>query len=450
MRRGGADEREAAPGGVALLQQIRGIADPARSRAFELVPESDVPHARLRERDAHVPGPAFGRAPAQGLQRAQRREVARRVVVLGGGGEPRRFASPLDGGDARHGLRELLPARALAPGAAVPVTILRDVDDARPEPRELLGPEAAPLERPLPEALREDVGVLHELAQRLGLPGIAQIQMDLALAVAGVHLEEIDRRKSRRGDVERVGAVLRQRPRTRGSGEHAREIEHADSGERPRSERQRLGRGVADPEDLHGGPRGEPAALRAGRPLLDGAHRSAAHAPCGERVLEREGIALRSRRHDGVAVGIGRQSQLLQDARPVVEARVQVDEASVAARMDGRDRIRREGAQRRVAVDAEQRVADQRRGGVAHVDAQRLGSAAAELPEPIGCLAHQAERNRGSLREMKRRLEDRIVARDLEVGRFIEAETGELCGASDRTPIHLARMPQPAIRGSRP
>lgn len=81
---------------------------------------------------------------------------------------------------------------------------------------------------------------------------------------------------------ERAGAS---RPR-----EHARQIEHADAGERARARRQWLGRAVADLDDLQERKPGDDDALRMRGPFLLRAHHAARAASLDDRCLECERV----------------------------------------------------------------------------------------------------------------------------------------------------------------
>ena len=127
-------------------------------------------------------------------------------------------------------------------GPFVAVAVDRGVHQAGSQRGELLRAEAAPRERAAAVALGEDVGALHERAQPLGVGGIVEIQVRRALAVTRVHHERRDEGQLRRADPQHVGAVRGERAPAGRPGEHAGEIERADSRQRPRSRRQRLGR----------------------------------------------------------------------------------------------------------------------------------------------------------------------------------------------------------------
>jgi hypothetical protein len=71
----------------------------------------------------------------------------------------------------------------------------RDVDEARPQLDELLRREPALPEGARPVPLREDVGLADEVAQRLELLGLPQVELRRELAVAGIVLLVADVRR---------------------------------------------------------------------------------------------------------------------------------------------------------------------------------------------------------------------------------------------------------------
>ena len=106
----------------------------------------------------------------------------------------------------------------------------RHIDQPRPDRGQCLGRQAATTECPRPVALRENI--------RICLPGraecrhqrcSAQIEMRRELAVAGVEFLVAKIRQMRAGDLEHIGAVLRERARACWAGKHPRQVEHADA-----------------------------------------------------------------------------------------------------------------------------------------------------------------------------------------------------------------------------
>ena len=131
------------------------------------------PLADLGERDAHQPAAALARAARQRHHRAERHQVAGAIV------------------DRRHRIelraRRLARARSRPGGSVMPLTVCttvskprrdahgplwpkareRDIDEARPQRRQLLGRQAAAAQRAGPVALREHIGLAHQPAQGL-------------------------------------------------------------------------------------------------------------------------------------------------------------------------------------------------------------------------------------------------------------------------------------------
>ena len=84
------------------------------------------------------------------------------------------------------------------------------VDDPRPQPGEVEGSKAHPLQRALSIALTEDVAVGDQGLELLQPGGVGQVQPRRELPVVDVADEELGRRQLWRGHVENVCAVLRQ------------------------------------------------------------------------------------------------------------------------------------------------------------------------------------------------------------------------------------------------
>ena len=127
----------------------------------------------------------------------------------------------------------------------------RDIDEPRPQPRELLRGETAIAQRPRPIPLREHVGLAHQPAQGLEIIGLPQIEPRRQFAVAGIVFLIVARRDVRRGDLQNVGAVLGERTGACRTGQHAGQVEDADARQGPVALRQFLHRSLANLEDLH-------------------------------------------------------------------------------------------------------------------------------------------------------------------------------------------------------
>ena len=77
--------------------------------------------------------------------------------------------------------------RRFAHGAFVAVGAERDVNDARPQPRDLFRAEAIALHGTRPIALHKNVGVTREAAKRLAPRRLAEIDEGRELAAPIVH-----------------------------------------------------------------------------------------------------------------------------------------------------------------------------------------------------------------------------------------------------------------------
>ena len=269
--------------------------------------------------------------------------------------------------------------------------------------------------------------------------------MTRALPGIGVDHERLDRRLLRRAHVQHVGAVFGERACAGGTGEHAREIEHAHTAERPRARlrsrraRERLGIGVADSQHLDERRARERDALRMRAPFLGAAQARAAEAAFGERVLERLRVPGRDRGGDRVAsVGAGEQRE-----RSFVQSReaaVQVDPAVARAVK------RRAGAGvawKRGTRGAQQQERQQRRGSRARVDLDALRRTSARAPEVCRDGGLRAEHRGSRLADAKARREDRVGARHLQRvgGRGAPERVEEFAGpAGRRRCVHRATL----------
>jgi len=104
--------------------------------------ESVDPPPRLGERDPHEVAAARPRPSRERHHRPEGREVSRRVVERLSGKVFRPIQArcgPALVSDATHRLDQAVEPATLSPGSDVAVGAQGDVDDARPEPRQLLG-----------------------------------------------------------------------------------------------------------------------------------------------------------------------------------------------------------------------------------------------------------------------------------------------------------------------
>ena len=221
-------------------RQLFGQAAPAPSGSAAV----DDPLPDARERDAHQPAAALAARARERHADAEGHQVAADVVDRRNRQELRLAVLAEALRDAAHRLHDAVEAAPPAPRAALAPRGERDADDARPQRGERLGREAARGERAGAVGLREDVASapacagVHDLRR-------AQVEARGALADAGVELDQARVGQVRGADLQHVGAVLGEAARAGRAGEHARQVEHADAGERPR--RRRRGSGGASP-----------------------------------------------------------------------------------------------------------------------------------------------------------------------------------------------------------
>ena len=216
----------------------------------------------------------------------------------------------------------------------------------------------------------------------------------------GVDDKRLHRRQMRGGDVEHVGTVGGERARADRAGDHAGEVQHLDAGERTIAGRERLRRRVADLFDGEQRQARHRAALRMGVPFGERARRGDDEAGYGGRVLQLERLpTIDGTLHRG-AVIVGAKE--FQCAGAVMrQVGVQPDPAAVAGTIDADGLVAM--LMRQLAVDAQVALAAKFDAGVAHVDADALPAAGAQMPQFVGgesCggngrLRHGADRERG-------------------------------------------------------
>src|SRR5262245_30559296 len=120
---------------------------------------------------------AVGSKIAGGVVAGRRWQQSRAVGALG---------SSAFKAKARHGLRHLLPAAAMAEWPIGAVAVDRGIDDARPECRDLFRPEAELGNHARPVALREHIGLSYQRPQTVAVLSLQQIEETATLAVAGI------------------------------------------------------------------------------------------------------------------------------------------------------------------------------------------------------------------------------------------------------------------------
>ena len=137
-------------------------------------------------------------------------------------------------------------------------------------------------------------------------------------------------------DLHHVGAMLGQGARAGRPRQHAREVEHADAGQRAVALGQRLRRAVADAHDLHQRQGGDGVGLRMLLPFGLRAHHAAGALGGDDRLLEVGGVPFGHRsRHRGAILG---HAQHAECGRAMVgEIAMQVAPAPVARAIAAHD-----------------------------------------------------------------------------------------------------------------
>ena len=123
----------------------------------------------------------------------------------------------------------------------------RDIDQARPQRRQLLGRQAAAAERSWPIALREHIGLAHQPTQDFEIARVAKIEMGRQLAPPRIGYQHS--RQIGAGHEQDVGTVRGQCAAADRPGDHPCQIEHARAGKGALRGTERLRRCVADPLD---------------------------------------------------------------------------------------------------------------------------------------------------------------------------------------------------------
>ena len=226
--------------------------------------------------------------------------------------------------------------------------------------------------------LGEHVGPARERLQRRDAFRAPQVDVRRQLADAGIELDHAGVGQVRGAYLEHVGAVLGEAAGAGGARQHAREVQHAHPRQRPGRRGERLGRRVADALDLEQRLSRDCFGVRMARPLLPAAHESGTAAGGMDRLLERLALPCCARFLGIRPVGPGIENP--QGGVTVVrEVAVDADPA-IRDRVEAAQRI--PGRRRWFAVDAKVVRAAQRDRRAAKVDADALGPAAAQLPDP--------------------------------------------------------------------
>ena len=212
------------------------------------------PAPGLRQRHADVPTAAFARLARLRHHRAKRHQVAGDMIENLRG----QFLRAVDPGrlslrmvEARCGLHQRVKAATFRPWSHMAVGRKRHIDDAWIDPPRLFRREAETGERARAIALRKDIGLRQQFLQLVPALVVLEIDKGRELAAAGIDGEPWDRRQIGAGYQQHVGAMCRQRAAGDGAGDHARQIKHAQTRERPVAARPRFWRGVADFFNCH-------------------------------------------------------------------------------------------------------------------------------------------------------------------------------------------------------
>ncbi|MDR8956676.1 hypothetical protein FEP76_05197 [Burkholderia multivorans] len=359
-----------------------------------------------------MPASPFARATYQRDHRAECGQVSGRMIERLAGQMARRVRVRgllLAPRDAARRLHETVEAAPCGPRARMPVRRHRYADDAGTRRRQRLRSEAACGERTRTICLQEDVGVAHERAQRVDARRLAQIEPRGALAATVVDHERRDVRQVRPVHEQSLRAVRSERaPRDRPR-DDARQIEHAYAVERARggAAADRLRRRVADPFDLEQRQRRDRAGLFVRGPLVRHSDQRRAQPGVGQRGIERGAVPGADRRGDigGPFAAIEHVEDAVQMMRKV---RMQLNPATVARRVEARDRVAQLG--RRSVVDAQIAFAAKRDERVAHRHVDTLRDAGTQ-PMAFGRReAGRCDRCGRERTDAKRRGQDRIVS----------------------------------------
>ena len=312
--------------------------------------------------------------------------------------------------DPAHGLHQAVEPSALAPGADVAVGAQGDDDDARPEPRQLLGGQTARGQRARAIRLADDVARPDEGPQPLGVIRQAQIEARRALAETPVHDVHLDARQVLGGDQEHVRAVRGERASTDRARDDPGQIHDAHAGQRAVAAPRRLSRSVADAHDLEKRQRGHRVRLRVVLPFVGSAHHSRAQARGCERVFELRRLPARHRGRDGIARSVAPEHAERAVAM-MGKVAVELDPTAVSGSIEAGDGMPR--TRRRAAIHTEIALTAERGRGGPRVDGDRLSPSGAEPPELGGRQPRRGDTRRRRGRDLEVAREHGIAAREL-------------------------------------
>ena len=227
------------------------------------------------------------------------------------------------------------------------------------------------------------------------------------LAVPGVEFLIAKIWQMRRGDLQHVRAVFRQRASAGRPGQHARQIQHAHARQRTLARGQLLWRCVADPYDLQQRQGGDGGRLRMLCPFGVRAHHAAGTFGGDDRLLEIGGVPVQHRARHCLAIFLHAEHAQRGGAM-VGEVAVQVAPAAILGRIDAHDGVARV---RDLAVaKLHVMAAAQRRRGLAQIDRNRLLPSGAHLPQRGGSEPGRGQRRGAGHADTEWSRNDRVGA----------------------------------------
>src|SRR5690606_36384461 len=215
--------------------------------------ETVDPATGLRQRHAHVPATPLLCATRQRHHRAERRQIAGRMVErlcwqrLGAVDAGGLTALP---GNAADGLHQAVEPAPVAPRSLATVGAERDAEDTGPQFGESLWREAAACDRTGAITLNEHIRLADERRQPIPAFRPAEIDERRALAPAAVDDERRHVGQMRSGDPHHLRTMLGQVSAANRPGDDASEVEHAHVRERAVARPEPLRRSIADALDL--------------------------------------------------------------------------------------------------------------------------------------------------------------------------------------------------------
>ena len=280
--------------------------------------------------------------------------------------------------ESGRSLHQRVETAPLGPGTCGTIGRQRDIDDTGIDARGILRREAEAADRARPVALRKDIRLRQQIAQHAAPLFALEFDKTRQLPAPGVDGEPRDRRQVGAGDQQHVGAMRGERPARHGTGDHPRQIEHANARKRPLAAGPGFWRRLTDLRDRDQRQSSERPSMRRCRPLLMRAHEGDDAAAGIGRGLERFAVPLHQRGLNRVTLRLAVQ-HLADGVAVVREVGVQPHEAIIAGFVDSGDGV--PGRRRRLAVDAQIAFAPAFNHGMAHIDRDVLHLAAAHFPD---------------------------------------------------------------------